>query len=170
MIAPIPLRYMGEGEFRAPTKFTEKLCDRELVIGEILRWEQSHDRSDTSHKHFFALVREAWQNLPENLVNEFPNSEVLRGFALIKTGHCTVNKIVAASNPEAVRLLTYLTSREGYSICEIVGNVVTIWEPHSMKYLAMKRKEFQQTKDDVLTFISQLIGTDVTTLKQAEAA
>lgn len=166
----VHLRYCGAGEFRASTKFLERLCDRELVIGEASQWEQVQERSKKSHDHFFALVHEAWVNLPEHLVTEFPNETALRKFALIKTGYCTVHKTVMADNTEAIKHAAFLQGREEYALCEIVGNVVTVWTAESQRRKAMGKKKFQQSKDDVLTFLSELIGTDVATLKQAEAA
>ena len=166
----VPLRYMGAGEFRAVHTFAEKQCDRELVIGEVQRWELAVDRSEKSHAHFFSLVHEAWLNLPEQYAIEFPNETSLRKFSLIKTGYCKIHKMVMANNAEAIKQAAFMQSLEEYSICEIIGNVVTVWIADSQNYRAMGKKTFQKSKDDVLTFLSQFIGTDVATLKQAQAA
>lgn len=62
----LPLQYQGEGQFTAPRGF-KALCDKDLVIGETLRWEICHERSAKSHAHYFAVIGDAWANLPEGL-------------------------------------------------------------------------------------------------------
>jgi 5-methylcytosine-specific restriction endonuclease McrA len=160
---------MGAGEFRAPHSFAEKQCDRDLVIGEIQRWELALDRNEKSHDHYFALVHQAWLNLPEQYAMEFPNETSLRKFALIKTGYCKTHKMVTINNAEATKQAAFMQSLEEYSICEVTGNVVTVWTADSQKYRAMGKKLFQKSKDDVLTFLSQFIGSDVAALKQVQA-
>lgn len=166
----IPLRYDGDGEFKTVNKYHARAADKALVIGEVLTWQQVQYRSEKSHAHFFSLVHEAWLNLPEQYAMEFPNETSLRKFALIKTGYCKIHKMVMDNNAEAIKQAAFMQSLEEYSICEIIGNVVTVWTAESQKYRAMGKKTFQKSKDDVLTFLSQFIGTDVATLKQAQAA
>jgi Tfp pilus assembly protein PilZ len=127
---------MGAGEFRAAHTFLEKQCDRDFVIGEVLRWELVNDRSEKSHDHFFALVHDAWLNLPEQYAIEFPNDTALRKFALIKTGYCKTHKMVTINNAEAIKQAAFMQSLEEYSICEVTGNVVTVWTADSQKYRA----------------------------------
>ena len=165
----VPLQYLGEGQFQA-MRGHAKRCDKELIIGEVLTWEEIKTRSINSHSHYFASVHDAWLNLPEQYAMEFPNDTALRKFALIKTGYCKTHKMVAINNSEAIKLASFMQSLEEYSICEVTGNVVTVWTADSQKYRAMGKKLFQKSKDDVLTFLSQFIGTDIATLKQAQAA
>lgn len=166
----IPLRYMGDGEFRA---MHPGRCDRDLVIGEVKNWQIVDDeRSMRSHNHYFALIAEAWSNLPERLADDLPNPEALRKYALIKSGYCTVDKVVCASNREAVRLAAFLGGGEEYRIVEVSERLVTIWTARSQKMKrsgngGMGKTEFQESKDAVLHVISELLGTDVTTLRSA---
>jgi hypothetical protein len=174
----LALRYMGDGEFRA---FYPKLADRKYVVGEVLHWEVVEDdnRSSESHRQFFGLIARSWTNLPEHLVDELPNPEALRKFALIKCGYCFVDKHVMANNQAAIDLVSSMRrsdrDREEYRIIAVEGRIVTVWEARSCKFKkgdngGMGRREFQEMKEKVLTFVSQLIGTDVMSLKRSEAA
>lgn len=171
MTALLPLRYMGEGEFRTTTKDFAALCDKTLVIGEVLTWEQVHQRSRKSHNHFFACIHEAWLNLPGVLVLEFPTEEHLRKWALIKAGFCTRRDIVCANGTQAAELIKAMREADEYALVEIRDTkIVTIWRAESQSEKAMGKKRFQESKEKVLDVLSQVIGTDAGALKERAAA
>jgi len=157
----IPLQYMGEGEFRTPNKYHARAADKALVIGEILTWEQVHERSQKSHAHYFAAVHDAWLNLPESVSGQFPSDESLRKFALIKAGYCTVKKIVCANNKEANLAVTLAYELDAFLICEVSGNVATIFRAQSQSVKAMGKDVFQKSKTAVLEILSDMIGAEV---------
>lgn len=161
-----PLQYMGAGEFRVPRGHAAR-ADKELVIGEVNTWEISKDRSRKSHDHFFAVVDDAWANLPENVAHEFPNPEALRKRCLITAGYCTVKKMVLRDNAEAIAACAFLQGIDRYAICEVSGSVVTIWQAESQSKKAMGPRRFQESKEAALVEMSKLVGSDVT---QAGAA
>lgn len=156
-----PLRYMGEGEFKATSAYHARALDKALVVGEVLTWEQIEVRSLESHKHFFAAVHDAWLNLPETISTEFPSSEHLRKFCLIKAGFCTVTKIACMTNREAVKLITSVSEMDGFAVCEVAGNIATVYRAHSQSMKAMGQKKFQESKTAVLEILSAMIGAEV---------
>jgi hypothetical protein len=156
-----PLIYQGEGQFTTPRGFAKR-CDQTLVIGETLQWEQVNERSAASHKHYFSTISDAWANLPEALAADFPNPETLRKHALIKAGYCTVARVVCADNAGAIALCALMQAMDSYAICEVSGRVVTVYRAQSQSMRAMGKAVFQKSKDDVLTVISQIIGSDAT--------
>lgn len=155
----LPLRYLGEGQFETPRGFSKR-CDKELVVGEVLGWERTNDRSKRSHDHFFAQLEDLWRNLPEHIADEFPSADHLRKFALIKSGHCTMARIVCATNKEAIFACSLFQSMDGFAVCEVAARVVTVWRAKSQSYKAMGKTLFQKSKDDVFRVISEIIGTD----------
>lgn len=157
----IPLQYQGEGQFTTPRGFAKR-CDSELVIGETLQWEQVSDRSAASHKHYFATIADAWGNLPEALAADFPSPEHLRKHALIKAGYCDMTRLSFRSNADAIAGCAIISKLDTYSICEVSGAVVTVYRAKSQNMRAMGKKVFQESKDAVLTAISQIIGADAT--------
>lgn len=156
MTAVYPMKYIGGGVFHC-------LRPKSLMVqpGEICGWQIVEHRSPESHRHFFALVHEAWVNLPERLADDFPNSESLRKWALIKAGYCSETRIVCANNDEALRLVATAKSMDQYALVAVNDKVVTIWRANSQAKTAQGRAEFQSAKEAAMHHISVLIGADV---------
>lgn len=109
----------------------------------------SEERSLASHNQYMAAVSEAWSNLPEYLMEEFPTPDDLRKWALIKTGYCDVAKVVGR------KLLRF----NGYSIVTTDDDgVTTVRTARSQSFAAMGKKEFQASKDAVLDYLARLIN------------
>ena len=161
----LTLAYQGNGSFRAiyPDK-----CQK-LMPGSIAAWQTVEVRSGKSHRHYFAAVHDAWLNLPEHLVDEFPSSEHLRKYALIKSGFCTMTKLACKTNADAINVCTLMSKMDTYAICEVTGGVVTVRQAYSQSIPAMGRKLFQESKEEVFRVLSELIGAPVTE-DMAEAA
>jgi hypothetical protein len=158
----LPMRYEGNGMFRClhPKRL-------KLDVGTVHGWQMAEHRSKASHDHFFACVNEAWKSLPEDLADDFPNPETLRKWALIKAGFCSETRVVCANNSEAMTLATKAKAMDKFSIVAIDGKAVTIWTADSQRRDAMGRKLFQEAKERALHIISELIGTDAASLKEA---
>lgn len=161
-----PLVYMGEGQFQAPKAFAAR-CDRQFVIGETLRWEVVNERSSASHNHYFACIADAWANIPEHLTSELPSPDHLRGYCLIKAGYCDIHKIVCTDEAEAIRAALLMKSLNTFTICEVIGCVVTVYRAKSQSVKAMGAKEFGESKQAVFAEIGKLIGIDPTELGKA---
>ena len=101
------------------------------------------------------------------MADDFPSPESLRKWSLIKAGFCSETRIVCANNSEAMTLATKAKSLDKYSIVAIDGKAVTIWTADSQRRDAMSRQAFQEAKERALHIISNLIGTDITILKEA---
>jgi hypothetical protein len=158
----LPMRYEGGGMLRClhPNRL-------QLEVGEVHGWQMAEHRSKASHDHFFAVVNEAWKNLPEDMAGDFPSPEHLRKWALIKAGFCSETRIVCANNTEAMTLATKAKAMDKFSLVAIDGKLVTIWTADSQRRDAMGRQEFQEAKERALHIISELIGTDAATLRSA---
>lgn len=157
-----PMRYEGNGLFRClhPKRVT-------LDVGAVHGWSLSEHRSKSSHDHFFAVVNEAWKSLPEDMADDFPSPEHLRKWALIKAGFCSETRVACANNGEAMTLATKAKAMDKFSVVAIDGKAVTIWTADSQRRDAMGRHAFQEAKERALHIISNLLGIDATTLKEA---
>lgn len=148
-----------------------KLADKFYVVGEVYRLAPHEDRSGVSHRHYFACINEAHNNLPEDLAERFPTPEHLRKFALIRAGYRDERAIVCPTKGEAMRVGAFVQPMDEFSVVEINGLVVTVYTAQSQSMRAMGRKRFQESKDAVLQVISNLIGIDPESLqKNAEKA
>lgn len=154
-----------EGDcFRPVGKYWAEQCDKHFVIGERYVMVEEAERSDASHKHFFAALKEAWRNLREDQAVMFPTVDHLRAHALIKAGYCNERRIVAANNSEALMLSTMVHQWSPYAVIEVSGNVVTIWEAMSQSRKAMGKARFEDSKTKCLDIAAGMIGVSTADL------
>lgn len=162
-----PVTYIWTGEAMAPAgPGFARMCDRQFTVGERYRLEQCSERSEASHRHYFASLHDAWLNLPEDLSERFQTSEHLRKFALCKCGYADQRQIVCASKAEAQRVAAFIKPMDEYAIVTASEAVVTVYTAKSQSMRAMGKAEFQKSKDDVLNYVASLIGTTPGTLAQ----
>lgn len=167
MNAALPFRWTGEA--MAPLPSFAKRCDAEFVVGEVYNLEAIEQRSAKSHAHYFASVNEAWQNLPENAVEQFPTSEHLRKWCLIRAGYAEHRNIVASSKAEALRLAAFVRPMDSYAVVTARECVVTVYTAESQSMKAMGKQRFQESKDAVLSLLAAMIGTDPVEIGRAAA-
>ena len=123
-----------------------------------------------SHDHFFASVQEAYNNLPEDLADDFASPEHLRKWALIKAGYRDERSIVASSKAEALRIAAFIRPMDEFSVVVVREATVTQLTAKSQSLRAMGKVEFQRSKDAVFDVLAKLIGTSVDDLKTSRAA
>lgn len=157
----IPLIYQGAGHWRAEG-YHARRCDKAFGLGEEVMFELIEDRSPNSHRHYFARIRELWKTLPEWLATDFPDPNSLRKRALIDAGYFTQMKLACKSEQEAIERMTFLQDIEEYLLCSIEpiygGDwVLTVRRAISQSMRLMKKKRFEQSKNDVLDTIERLI-------------
>lgn len=156
-----PTLFQWDGEALYPASpMMARICDQQFVIGERYMMIDHHDRSMNSHRHYFACIHDAWQNLPEAYAGMpfAQSSEHLRAYALIRTGYCESHTVVCSSKAEAQRMAAFIRPIDQFSVVDVKEATVTRFTAKSQSMKAMDRKEFQRSKDDVLTFLEDLIG------------
>jgi len=167
--APITMRW--EGEAMVPlSQFWAARADKAFVVGEIYRLVEHHDRSANSHRHYFACVHAAWQNLPDQMIEIYPTPEHLRKKALIRKGYRDEREYVCATKSAALDLVRTIRPLDDYAIIEARENVVRIWTAKSQSVPAMGAKPFQESKQAVLDFIDDLLGVERGATAKSEAA
>lgn len=159
MSSGAPINAFWDGEvFRPESPYMARRADRQFARGEVLRLIDNPERSTTSHNHLFAMVEEAWRNLPPLMAERFNSPEALRKYALVKSGHCYTDSVICASRADALRVAAFVRNAEEFSVVTVEKNVVTRYKPKSQSRQAMSKEEFQESKDDVLRVISEMIG------------
>ena len=156
MTTLVRMRYEGEGEFRALTN----RADEDFVIGEVYIMVEHRDRSTSSHNHFFASIGDAWKTLPDELLESYPTAEHLRKKALIWKGWRDERTIACSSKAEAERIAAFIKPMDDFAVVTVRDAVVRVWTAKSQKKSAMGATDFQQSKQDVLDFIDDLLGVE----------
>lgn len=158
--APLMLRYEGEGRFEPVSGFWAGRGDKDYVVGEVYKMVELHDRSANSHRHYFASIAEAWRNIPDELLDEYPTPEHLRKKALIAKRYADHRDHICATKVEARKLRAFIKPLDDYAVIEVRECVVRVWTAKSQSTKAMGAKDFQQSKQDVLDFIDDLLGVE----------
>jgi hypothetical protein len=120
----------------------------------------------SSHRGYFAQLREAWLNLAEEYANGFPSPEHMRAAALVEAGYCTESNYVMDSPKEARQLGIALRRMSPLAIIRISGNVVKHFEPESQSCAAMRKERFEASKKAVLEIVSSMARTTPAELKK----
>lgn len=153
-----PVVFTWDGECMTPkSEHWAKMADKDYVVGQTYHLVPIEDRSHKSHAHYFAAVGEAWKNLPDRFLTQFPTAEHLRLWALIRAGFANQRQIVASSKAEAQRIAAFLRPVNEYAIITASECVVTEWTAQSQSLKAMGKTAFQKSKDAVLQVVSDLI-------------
>jgi hypothetical protein len=163
-----PEPFVWEGDVMRPLR--PKRADAFYTIGERYILAPVAERSQVSHSHEFAWLREAWMSLPDHLAERFPSSEALRKFALIKAGYCDSNTIVCASKAEAHRVAAFIRPMDEFAIVTVEGATVTRYTAKSQSRRAMGAKDFQESKTALMEIVAQMLGVTPAELPRQEAA
>lgn len=166
----IPVVYQWNGEAMVPQRRFMTALDKEYVIGENYTLIEHHDRSQASHSHFFAALHEGWTNLPEDQAVRFPTSEHLRKWCLIRAGYRDERSIVCASKAEAQRVAAFMRPMDDFAVVVVSEAVVSAYTAKSQSMRAMGKKDFQESKDAVLTLVSEMIGVAPAQLENQQSA
>lgn len=132
--------------------------------GERVTLIEYDSRSRLSHDHYMVTVRAAWQNWPEDYAVAIANEDQLRKHALIRTGYYDESAGAYASPEDAAAYITMMTRAVDYAEFSTFGEVVVVRIAKTQRKKLMGAAVFQRSKQDVLDFLSAVIGIDVTTL------
>lgn len=168
--APINLRYEGNGDFRVLSNYWAGRADKDYVVGEVYKLIEHHERSDASHRHFFVSIKNAWDNLPDERLDDYPTPEHLRKKALIACGYADHRDHICASKNEARKLRAFIKPMDDYAIIECRENIVRVWTARSQSVKAMGAKDFQESKQKVLDWLDDLLGVEHGATARSEAA
>lgn len=167
-----PIMFNWDGEAMVPaSRHWAREADRHFVVGQRYRLVEEAERSEVSHKHEFAWLREAWNSLPDELLAQYPNSEILRKHGLIAKGFCTMVQHACPTKAEAERLAAILKPIDAYAVVIRRENVVTVYHAVSQSKRAMGAAQFQQSKSALMEFVGDLLGVAPEAIgQQGEAA
>lgn len=169
-MAPIEF-FWNENHVMVPMQRFAKLADKQFVVGEIYTMVVEEQRSANSHRHYFACVKEAWNNLPEDKVARYPTPEHLRKWALIRCHYYDEKTIVCSSADQADAIVALTEMLDQFAVIIVKGKIVKIFKAKSQSVENMKKEEFERSKQDVLALLADVISVPQKDLeKQARQA
>lgn len=156
---PVACRWTGQAFIPAP-RFMN-MAAQTFRVDDVYPLAVHEDRSPATHRHYFALVNEAWVNLPEDMADRWPTAEHLRKWALIKAGYRDERTIVCSSKAEATRIKAFIRPMDEYAVILSQGATVLAYTAKSQSVKAMGKKTFQASKEAVLGVLSEIIGAQL---------
>ena len=166
-----PLPFMWDGEAMQVRPGFQSQADQQFCVGESYRLAPVEERSDASHNQEFAWLRDAWASLPEALSAQFPSPAVLRKWALIQAGFCTVTDHACQFKTEAARTAVILAAQtDDYAIVAIEDKTVRVFKAKSQSRKAMDKAEFQASKTAIMEIVAGLLDLPAETLADLRAA
>ena len=151
-----PMSFMWDGDAMIPR--SPRLADKTYVVGEVYMLVPHEDRSPASHSHEFAWLKDAWNNLPEKLADNFPTPEHLRKRALIDANYYDEMIIDAGSNAAALRVAAGFRQIDDFALVIVRGVHVIRRTAKSQSRRAMNKQEFQESKTAIMEIVSNMIG------------
>jgi len=167
---PMIFRWDAEAEVMRPLPHFRKRANTTYVDECDYRLAPVEERSDISHRHEFAWLKEAWSNLPEAIADLYPSVEHLRKRALIEAGFYTEDIVDAGSNAAALRVSATVRHLDEFALVIVRGPAVVIRRAKSQSYRSMNREEFQASKDGIIGVVATMLGVTPAELAKAEAA
>lgn len=162
-----PLLFRWEGDAMKPAgAHQQDRCDKEYVVGQTYRLMEWEERSDVSHKHQFAWLKEAWDQLPDDLKDLYPTTEHLRKRALIEAGFYDEEAIDAGTNAAALRVAASARRWHEFSLVIVRGPIVLIRTPKSQSRRKMNAKDFQRSKESIMEIVAEMIGVSPDQLRE----
>lgn len=163
-----PEPFEWDGEVMRPLR--PKRADAFYTVGERYIMAPVSHRSDATHKHEFAWLRDAWMSLPEGLADLYPTTEHLRKRALIDAGYYDESITDCGTNAAALRVAGAFRAIDDFSLVIVRGPLVVRRTAKSQSRRAMKKDEFQASKTAIMEVIASMIGVPVRDMIHAEAA
>jgi hypothetical protein len=137
-----------------------------FAVGDRLVLEPYEERSMASHKQFFASVREAWKNLPEEAADRYDTPEKLRKWALCKAGYADETYFEFESEQKAHAVAGLMRKLDEFAIVTVKQNHIRVYRAKSQSIHAMGKEDFEASKRAVLDILSGTIGVSRKALEQ----
>jgi len=147
-----------DGVMVPATSYQATRCAERFEDGKRYLLVEHEDRSHKSHSHFFASLREAFNQLPHDIADDFTSFDHFRSVGLISNGFYHQREFACASREEARRLAAFLRPMAPLSIVAVHEAVVVERTAKSMSYRAMPKGEFQKAKQALIEWAWNLVG------------
>ena len=166
MVSHVPLVYTWTGDGWIPARGYAAQAARQFKPGETRILEVREERSGAAHRHYFAAVSEAFQNLDERCTERLKTPDHLRKWALIETGFYDEVITDCGSHEVALRMAAFSRAIDDYAEIRVRGNLLSIRRAKSQKVTEMDKEHFKRSSDAVLDLLSDMLHVSRTVLKQ----
>ena len=123
------------------------------------------NRSESDHRRFFALIRAAFQNWPEQHEFQPDDAEHLRAWLLCKAGYRNVTTIpIEDDTTDAMMKLVMLTveaaikAAKSHAFPRVHGHAIYVFTAKSIAFATLPQKAFNEVREAVTEIIELEVG------------
>lgn len=123
------------------------------------------ERSMASHSQYFAALKDAFDNLPENVAHRWPTVEHFRKYLLILADKCETRWIACRDEEHAAKTALFMREVDEFAVIGISKDdktVVVVKRAKSQSMRAMGKREFEESKRAVLDLAERFTGVSRT--------
>ena len=135
--------------------------------------DRTKPRSLDQHRRYFALIKAAFDQWPEEHEHQFASPEELRKWLQMKAGHREVGASIPLTGiqKERAKLLAEAAIRASgsYAVPVIHGNTLVVFRPKSIAFESLDHKAACTLFDEVAAFIEDAIGVPADQLLREKA-
>ncbi len=128
------------------------------------------EHSDPARRRFFAIIRDAFDNMPDHWRDLLPSSEHLRKWVLCKIGHCDTMVTDCGSRAAALRVVALVRQIDTFAVVEVRGAVVTTATARSMRKRVCPKKMFMPLTEKAYAYLNEAFQYNVEDSEFRDAA
>lgn len=144
-----------------------------LAEGQMIKCKIMKERSSPHLRLFFAAIKTAYDNWPEQHAEQFVNAEELRGWLLCKAGHCSSIKLdldhhdYAAKSAQMFSFFIQKAFGHRSIFFKSHGNLLIGYVPDSIANDAVDQTEFTVISQKVSDVLKAEINMSLDDFKEA---
>jgi hypothetical protein len=119
------------------------------------------EHSDAARRRFFAIIRDAFDNMPEHWKALLPSSEHLRKFVLCRIGHCDVVTTDCSTKAAAERVALLARQLDSFAVVDVRGALVTTMVAKSLRKRVCPKAVFMPLTALAYDYLRKMTGYDV---------
>lgn len=166
MTTSIPFIYTWTGDGFVPARGYAARAAREFKPGENYVLEVREERPPATHRHYFAAISEAFNNLDDRCTDKLKTPDHLRKWALIETGHYNETITDCGSQEVALRMAAFTRQIDDYCEIRVRGPLMCVRHAKSQKLRSMDKEQFKESSRAVLDLLSDMISVNRTVLER----
>ena len=126
------------------------------------------EHSDAARRRFFAIIRDAFDNMPEHWRPIIASPEHLRKWVLCKIGHCDATVTNCGSKASALEVQALAKRLDTFAVVDIAGKVVTVATARSIRKRVCPKAMFMPITEKAYAYLNEMMGYDVERSEFAE--
>lgn len=119
------------------------------------------EHSDAARRRFFAIIRDAFDNMPDHWKALLPSSEHLRKWVLCRIGHCDTTATDCGSRAAAERVAALARNLDGFAVVDIKGSTVITMVARSIRKRVCPKAAFMPLSEKAYAYLNEMTGYDV---------